>query len=136
MSVQGQTLIGRSEITPIRMLLAEDSPVVRHVLLNFLQDEPLLEVVGQASNFTELLEKAATLKPRIVLMDLHMKDEQNFDPEFVKSQLRSSAEHVLAMSLYNDEETVDLSNSYGASLLLDKSNLCTDLIPAVQKLCT
>jgi DNA-binding NarL/FixJ family response regulator len=136
MGVNGQTLIGTPEITPIRMLLADGSPVVRHSLSNFLQDEPLIKIVAEASNFTELLEKATILKPKIVLMDLHMRDEQNFEPHVVKSQPRASAEHVLAMSLFNDDETVDLSNSYGASVLLDKSKLCTDLIPTVQKLCT
>jgi hypothetical protein len=67
MSVQEQSLIGRLEITPIRILLADDSDVIRRVLFDFLQDEPLIEIVGEAKDFTELLEKALALKPRIVL---------------------------------------------------------------------
>jgi DNA-binding NarL/FixJ family response regulator len=136
MSVNEQPLIGRSEITPVRMLLADDSDVIRRALFHFLQDDPFIEIVAQASNFTELLEMAHALKPRVVLMDLHMRDEHKFEPDIIKSQLQASAEHVLAMSIFSDDETIALSNSYGASLLLDKSNLCTDLIPAVEKLCT
>jgi DNA-binding NarL/FixJ family response regulator len=48
MSVQEQSLIGGLEITPIRMLLADDSDVIRRVLFDFLQDEPLIEIVGEA----------------------------------------------------------------------------------------
>jgi two-component system, NarL family, response regulator LiaR len=135
MSVQEQSLIGRLEITPIRTLLADDSDVIRRVLFDFLQDEPLIEIVGEAKDFTELLEKALALKPRIVLMDLHMRDEYKFKPELVRSELQASAGHVLAMSLFYDDEAVELSNSYGASLLLDKSKLITDLVRTVEKLC-
>jgi NarL family two-component system response regulator LiaR len=118
------------------MLLADDSDVIRRVLFDFLQEEPLIEIVGQAKDFTELLEKALALKPRVVLMDLHMQDQYKFKPEFVRSELQASAEHVLAMSLSYDDEAVGLSNSYGASLLLDKSKLLTELVRTVEKLCS
>jgi DNA-binding NarL/FixJ family response regulator len=118
------------------MLLADDSDVLRRVIFNFLEHEPWVEIVGEAKNFTELLRKAPELKPRIVLMDLHMRDESEFKPDFVRSKLQASAERVVAMSLFNDDEAIELSNSYGASLLLDKSKLGTDLLPAIEKVCT
>jgi NarL family two-component system response regulator LiaR len=117
------------------MLLADDSDVIRRVLFVFLEDEPHIEIVGEAKDFTELLEKALALKPRIVLMDLHMRDQYKFKPEFVRSELQASAEHVLAMSRCYDDQAVGLSNSYGASLLLDKSKLISELLRTVEKLC-
>jgi DNA-binding NarL/FixJ family response regulator len=117
------------------MLLAVDSDVIRRVLSDFLRDEPLIEIVGEAKDFTELLGKVLALKPRIVLMGLHMRDEYKFKPEFVRSELQASAGHVLAMSHCYDDEAVGLSNSYGASLLLDKSKLITELLRTVEKLC-
>ena len=75
--MQEQSLIGRPKITPIRMLLADDSDVIRRVLFVFLEDEPHIEIVGEAKDFTELLEKALALKPRIVLMDLHIATNTN-----------------------------------------------------------
>jgi len=135
MGLQEQSLISSPAIAPIRMLLADDSDVIRRVLFVFLEDEPLIEIVGEAKDFTGLLEKALALKPRIVLMDLHMRDQYKFKPEFVRSELQASAEHVLAMSRCYDDEAVGLSNSYGASLLLDKSKLITELVRTVEKLC-
>jgi hypothetical protein len=55
MSWQKQSLIGRPEITSIRMLLAVGSDVIRRVLSDFLRDEPLIEIVGEAKDFTGLL---------------------------------------------------------------------------------
>jgi chemotaxis response regulator CheB len=65
MSLQEQSLIGRPEIISIRMLLIVDSDVIRRVLSDFLQDEPPIEIVGEAKDFTELLEKVLALKPRL-----------------------------------------------------------------------
>jgi hypothetical protein len=82
-----------------------------------------------------MLAKTAELKPRVVLMDLHMGDESAFTPDFIKSKLLASARCILAMSLWRDAETAELSEAYGASLLLDKSNLHSELIPAITKYC-
>jgi hypothetical protein len=65
-----------------------------------------------------------------------MRDQYKFKPEFVRSELQASAEHVLAMSRCYDDAAVGLSNSYGASLLLDKSKLITELVRTVEKLCS
>lgn len=87
-------------------------------------------------DFTETVQKAEELKPTVVLMDVHMRDESRFPPDLVRSKLLASTECVLAMSFWNDDETVSLSSSYGASMLLAKSDLGTELLPAIEKLCT
>jgi two-component system, NarL family, response regulator LiaR len=120
----------------VRVLLADDLDKLRRVIVNFLEEEGPVRVVGEASGFKELLRKVAELKPRVVLMDVHMRDEWSVTPDYIKSVLMGSAERVLAMSLYTDNETRELSLSYGATLLLDKSKLCAELIPAIKKLCT
>ncbi len=120
----------------VRVLLADDLDKLRRVIINFLEEEGPVRVVGEASGFKELVQRAAELKPRVVLMDVHMRDESAMAPGYIRSVLKGSAERILAMSLYTDNETRELSLSYGATLLLDKSKLCTDLIPAIKKLCT
>ena len=64
-----------------------------------------------------------------------MRDESKFAPDFVRSKLQGAAGYVLAISLMMDEEAVELSNSYGASKLLDKSKLVEELVPTIQRLC-
>ncbi|MGH3086035.1 MAG: response regulator [Rubrobacteraceae bacterium] len=56
----------------IRILITDDHKVVRHGLRGFLELEPELEVVGEASNGREAVDMARTLRPDVVLMDLLM----------------------------------------------------------------
>src|SRR5690606_2729601 len=56
----------------ITILLADDHAVVRQGLRMFLSLDPELEIVGEAENGAEAVERAHELKPDVVLMDLVM----------------------------------------------------------------
>jgi CheY-like chemotaxis protein len=66
-----ERLRGRDVVT-IRTLITDDHKVVRQGLRGFLELDPGLEVVGEASNGEEAGELARELKPDVVLMDLLM----------------------------------------------------------------
>ena len=56
----------------IRILAADDHPLIRAGLLSFLATEPGLSVVAEAGNGEEALEKYREIRPDVVLMDLSM----------------------------------------------------------------
>lgn len=56
----------------IRILLADDHPVVRDGLVAMLSTQPDFEVVGEAGTGAEAVAEAARLRPDVVLMDLEM----------------------------------------------------------------
>jgi len=56
----------------IRVLIAEDSPLIAALLRAHLESEPGIQVVGVAKNGAEAVKMAQSLKPSLVTMDLHM----------------------------------------------------------------
>ena len=117
----------------VSALVVDDADVIRRTLRDFLEGEPAIKLLGEASNFAEALSMTAALKPDVVLLDLHMPDDHSFNPEFVKANL--SGARVLAMSLsgdYASEEDIRLlAENFGAVRTLDKAKLCDELIPAI-----
>ena len=56
----------------IRVLVVDDSPVVRQILVSMLQSEPGLVVVGEASDGMDASRQAARLRPDVITMDIRM----------------------------------------------------------------
>jgi two-component system, NarL family, response regulator DevR len=117
-----------------KVLLADDTAFMRRAIRNLLGREPEIELVGEAQNFAESLSLPRKFKPQVVILDLHMPDSSNLTPMNVSEGLRAYQAAILAISVWNDENTLALARSYGASELLDKTRLGQELIPTVMKL--
>jgi len=63
----------------IKVLVTEDSSVIRSYLEHVLNSDPELTVVGTARNGLEAVEKAAELKPDVITMDIHMPGMDGFE---------------------------------------------------------
>jgi DNA-binding NarL/FixJ family response regulator len=118
----------------IKVLVADDNRMMRMALRSLLGEEPEIELVAEAKNFAESLSLTRTFKPDVVILDLHMPDSTYLTPMNVSEGLHAYRAAVLAISVWNDENTRALARSYGASKLLDKMYLGEELIPAVMKL--
>jgi DNA-binding NarL/FixJ family response regulator len=114
----------------IKVLVADDSEIIRRGIRQLLATETEIEIVAEAVDFAQTIQMVNDLKPRVIVMDLHMPDELNISAEDIKSQLNHGSQ-LLAISLSNHEETKGLAESYGASVLLDKMNLADTLAPTV-----
>jgi two-component system chemotaxis response regulator CheB len=64
--------VSRVRRGPIRILIVDDSAFVRRALARILSSEPDLEVVGEAVDGLDCLEKVRTLAPDVVTLDVHM----------------------------------------------------------------
>ena len=117
---------------PIKVLLADDTDVVRRIICKFLESHPEIEVVGEASNFVQTIQIAEDLKPQVIVLDLHMPDETSVEPLQIKSLNHGS--RLLAISVWNDEETRALAERFGADAFLDKADLGIKLIPTIVQL--
>ncbi len=96
-----------SATTPIRLLIVDDHPIVRHSLVTLLGAYgPQFEVVAQARHAQEALEQAQLTRPDVVLTDLQMKPTsgielmallraQQADVRFVVFTASTQEEHML-----------------------------------------
>jgi DNA-binding NarL/FixJ family response regulator len=112
----------------IKVLLADDSELVRITIRRLLSDHPQITLIGEATDFAQTIQMVDQLRPDLVLLDLHMADDRQISPPEFKSRTNSGSTRVLAISVWNDGESQALAESFGAAKLLDKVNLGTDLI--------
>ncbi|MFT3710316.1 MAG: chemotaxis-specific protein-glutamate methyltransferase CheB [Archangium sp.] len=56
----------------VRVLVVDDSPLVRQLIVDGLRSDPDVEVVGTAENGQQAIERASALKPHVITMDVDM----------------------------------------------------------------
>lgn len=72
--------INRSEVKKARVLIVDDHPIIRQGLRELIDQEPDLEVCGEAENAIEALKAIRTLNPDVALVDISLnKDMSGFD---------------------------------------------------------
>ena len=124
----------RNSNTSIRLLLVDDSEIVRRAIRQLLASEPEIEIVGEAADFRQTVLMANNLKPQVIVLDLRMPDETKTSVQDLKSHLSHGA-HLLAISFSNDDESKEHAEKLGAEILLDKMALGNTLIPTILQLC-
>ena len=111
------------------VVISDDHQIMRKAIANLLYADPHIQILAQASSFAQTLQLVSKLHPHVVVLDLHMKDENSITPAQLKPGLMGS--RLLAISIWNDDETKSLAKAIGADVLLDKANLAAELIPAI-----
>jgi DNA-binding NarL/FixJ family response regulator len=82
----------------LRVLLADDHDNFRRILLAFLKTQTGIEVVGEAVDGQDAVEKAERLQPDLVLMDIHMPKQNGIDAtKAIKNKRPSTKVFVLSM---------------------------------------
>ena len=116
----------------ISVLLVDDNTVFRNVAARFLAMLPGVEVAGTATGGADGLLMAQTLHPDLVLMDLHMGNENGL--QFIP-QLRTALPQVgiIALSLLDPQGFSPATLEVGADAFVDKMTMVNDLFPAIQK---
>jgi CheY-like chemotaxis protein len=89
----------------IRLLIADDHPVVRDGLRAMLATQPDMELVGEAATGTQAVERARALRPDVVLMDLQM---PRLDGPGAITALRQRAPevHVLVLTTFGSDADI------------------------------
>jgi len=115
----------------IRLLIADDHPIVRAGLQAVLGSQPDFEVVGEAGTGTEAVALASRLRPDVVVMDLRMPEMDG-----VQATARIKAQHpeihVLVVTAYDSDADILPAIETGATGYLLKDTPCKELFQAIR----
>jgi DNA-binding NarL/FixJ family response regulator len=118
----------------IRVLIADDQSLFLESLSTFLHNYAEdIDVVGLAKNGAEASEKAAQLRPDIVLMDVHMPVMDGVEATRRLMQAQPGLK-ILILSTYDEDEYVRDALSFGAAGYLLKDISPTELIASIRAL--
>ncbi len=115
----------------LRILLADDHTVMRTGLRALLEHHSNLEIVGETENGRETVERSASLRPDVVVMDVGMPILNGI--EATKQIVAESPTiAVLILSMHSDETYVMRALQAGARAYLLKDSAAADLISAIE----
>jgi DNA-binding NarL/FixJ family response regulator len=117
----------------IRVLLADDQPLVRAGLRVLLESAPDIEVAGEAANGQEALDAARATRPDVVLMDVRMPRMDGLEAtRRIAGDERLAGVRVLILTTFEIDEYVFESLRAGASGFVAKDIEPADLLHAVR----
>jgi two-component system response regulator DevR len=118
-------------MTPIRVFLLDDHELVRRGIRVLLEQEPDVEVIGEADTAQDATARIPALRPDVAILDARLPDGNGID---VCRDIRSVDPSIRALILtsYDDDEALFAAIMAGAAGYLLKQVRGTDLVSAVR----
>jgi DNA-binding NarL/FixJ family response regulator len=125
--------VKRGNEPPLRILLADDHPVVLKGLRTLIDSQPGWEVNGEAQDGQEAVEKTGRLKPDVVVLDLSMPKLNGLDA--ARRILGSGVPtEVLLLTMHQSEELARQAADIGVLGYVLKSDPADELVAAIRSL--
>lgn len=118
-------------MSQINVLLADDHPLARAGIRKFLEKEPDIQVVGEASSGEEALQLVEEFHPDVLLLDMEMPGMKGLEVAKTLKE-RNSPTVVLALSTYDNKQFILGLLASGASGYLVKEEVPETIIEAVR----
>lgn len=118
--------------SPIKVVVADDHPVVRSGIVGLLEAEADIEVVGQAADGRQAIAAAVRHDPTVVLMDLRMPDVDGVAATKAIRE-RCPGVAVVVLTTFDTDEAIVRAVDAGASGYLLKDAPTDELVDAVRR---
>jgi len=116
----------------LKVLLVDDHALVRRGFRRMLEDEPTFQVVGEASDGLEAVDRAAKLQPDVIVMDCALPQING-----IEASRRILAERpdtrILMLSMHSEDTLVRQALEVGARGYILKNAMDLDLVSAIKK---
>jgi len=117
---------------PIKCIVVDDHTLFREGLRRLLESEPDFQVVGEASDAIQALQKVREVHPDVVLMDIGMPGMSSFEAARLIEK-NSPGTRLIFLTMYEDEEYLLQSLDVGAAGYVLKDAPAPKLINAVRE---
>jgi DNA-binding NarL/FixJ family response regulator len=121
-------------VSRITVLVAEDHTIVRKGICSLIDGKADIQVVGEAEDGREAIEKAEALTPDVVLMDITMPHLNGLEATR-QIKKRCPQVKILALTMYTNEEYILQIIQAGASGYVIKQAAPAELISAIHAVC-
>lgn len=115
----------------LRILLCDDNDNFRQLLTQYVKSLPGVEIVGEAVDGVDVIEKTESLNPDLVLMDLSMPNQSGLDATKTIKE-RWPEKSVIILTLYEDTVYKELADEFNADGFIAKSSIKTQLPSVIQ----
>ncbi len=113
-------------------MVVDDHAIVRQGIANLLAEETDIEVVGEAADGQEAVDKAAKLLPDVILMDVSMPKLNGIEAtRAIRNEF--SDIRIIGLSMFGDDERAQAMRDAGAVEYLTKSGQADALINVIRK---
>jgi DNA-binding NarL/FixJ family response regulator len=121
----------RGKMNKIRVLLADDHPIVRAGIRTLLSSQANIEVVGETSDGTQVIPLLGELTPDILVLDVQLPGLNGVE---IARQIQSAQipVHVLALSAHDDIQYIRNLLAHGAAGYLTKEEAADTIVEAIQ----
>jgi DNA-binding NarL/FixJ family response regulator len=116
----------------LRVLLVDDHALVRHGFRRILEDDPEIEIVGEASNGEEAVRLAGKEKPAVIVMDCAMPGMNGLEATRKILEARPDAA-ILMLSMHSEDTLVRQALDAGARGYILKNAMDLDLANAIKR---
>ena len=116
---------------PLRVLIADDHPLFRHGIHEFLNLAPDIQVIGEATSGEEVITQAEALQPDVILMDVNMPGVNGI--EATRRILHDSPHiRILVVTMFEDDGSVFAAMRAGARGYILKDAEKENILRAIQ----
>jgi DNA-binding NarL/FixJ family response regulator len=118
--------------TPITIVIADDHTIVREGLMKLLKEENGMQVIGEAKDGREAIEKVRILSPDVVIMDIAMPELNGIEATRQIKQMGAKSK-IIILSMHDHSRYVRKLLGLGVSGYLLKNAASKDIVKAVNK---